>query len=199
MFKDKLRVCEAAALIALCIALCAGTWAQGRQQALSEKLVRLHVLAHSDEVVEQQIKLNVRDAVLEYLEPRLENIADGKEAELVIMENLDGITRAARRASQGRQVSVSLSTEHYPTRRYESFALPAGEYRSLRVNLGDGQGQNWWCVVFPPLCTEMVTAESVYPAISSGDLALMEQQGGYRLAFRSMEIWDGLKALFEIN
>lgn len=197
MFKDKLKICEAAALIALCIALCTGTWAQGRQQALSEKLVRLHVLAHSDEAVEQQIKLNVRDAVLGYLEPKLENAASGKDAERVIMENLDGIARAARRVSQGRKVSVSLSTERYPTRRYESFALPAGEYRSLRVSLGEGQGQNWWCVVFPPLCTQLVTAESVYPALSLEDLALMEQQQGYRLAFRSLEIWDGLKAMFE--
>lgn len=131
MFKNKLKLCETAALVALCLALCTGTWAQGRQQALSAKLVRLHVLAHSDEAAEQQIKLDVRDAVLGYLEPRLENAADGRDAERVIMENLDGITRAAKRASQGRKVSVTLSTEHYPSRRYDSFALPAGEYRSL--------------------------------------------------------------------
>ena len=68
MFRDKLKICEAAALIALCMALCAGTCAEGRQEALSGKLVRLHVLAHSDDAAEQQIKLRVRDAVLGYLQ-----------------------------------------------------------------------------------------------------------------------------------
>lgn len=197
MFRDKLKICEAAALIALCITLCAGTWAEGRQEALSGKLVRLHVLAHSDDAAEQQIKLKVRDAVLGYLEPILEDTSDSAEAERLIMENMDGIARAARRASQGRAVSVSLSMERYPTRRYENLALPAGKYRSLRVTLGAGEGQNWWCVVFPPLCTQTVLAEDAYPAISSDDLALMQRQQGYRLAFRSMELWSGLKALFE--
>ena len=112
---------------------------------------------------------------------------------------MDGIAGAARKASQGRAVSVSLSTERYPTRQYENLALPAGEYRSLRVTLGAGEGQNWWCVVFPPLCTQTVLAESAYPAISSEDIALMKQENGYRLAFRSMELWSGLKAFFENN
>ena len=197
MFRDKLKICETAALFALCIALCTGTWAEGRQQALSGKLVRLHILAHSDSALEQGIKLDVRDAVLAYLEPKLEKTSDSSQAELVIMENIDGIARAARRVSQGRPVSVSLSTERYPTRHYGSFALPAGEYRSLRVTLGEGQGQNWWCVVFPPLCTQAVLAESAYPAISSAEIALMEREDAYRLAFRSIEIWNSLKAFFE--
>ncbi|MBQ3210217.1 MAG: stage II sporulation protein R [Oscillospiraceae bacterium] len=199
MFKDKLRIWEAAVLVALSVALCTGTWAQGRQDALSGKLVRLHVLAHSDDDSEQQIKLDVRNAVLAYLEPILETAADSRGAEALIMENMDGIAGAARKASQGRAVSVSLSTERYPTRQYEDLALPAGEYRSLRVTLGAGEGQNWWCVVFPPLCTQTVLAESAYPAISSEDIALMKQENGYRLAFRSMELWSGLKAFFENN
>ena len=199
MFKDKLRIWEAAVLVALSVALCTGTWAQGRQDALSGKLVRLHVLAHSDDVSEQQIKLDVRNAVLAYLEPILETAADSRGAEALIMENMDGIAGAARKASQGRAVSVSLSTERYPTRQYENLALPAGEYRSLRVTLGAVEGQNWWCVVFPPLCTQTVLAESAYPAISSEDIALMKQENGYRLAFRSMELWSGLKAFFENN
>ena len=199
MFKDKLRIWEAAVLVALSVALCTGTWAQGRQDALSGKLVRLHVLAHSDDASEQQIKLDVRNAVLAYLEPILETAADSRGAEALIMENMDGIAGAARKASQGRAVSVSLSTERYPTRQYEDLALPAGEYRSLRVTLGAGEGQNWWCVVFPPLCTQTVLAESAYPAISSEDIALMKQENGYRLAFRSMELWSGLKAFFENN
>lgn len=189
--KDRtLRIWETAALIALCIALCAGTWAQARQEGLSRELVRLHVLAHSDEEAEQQIKLRVRDAVLEYMEPRLARVSDRTEAQLLIRRSMEGIARAASAAAEGRRVQVSLGMENYPTRQYGDIALPAGEYRSLRVVLGDGAGENWWCVMFPPLCTQAAGEEAVLSALSSGDLALLERQGGYKLGFRSVEIWN---------
>lgn len=191
--KDRtLKIWETAALIALCIALCTGTWAQARHEALSRDLVRLHVLAHSDDEAEQQIKLRVRDAVLEYMEPRLSGVSDRTEAQLLIRRSMEGIARAASAAAEGRSVQVSLGMESYPTRQYGNIALPAGEYRSLRVVLGDGAGENWWCVVFPPLCTQAVSEEAVRSALSSGELALLERQGGYKLGFRSVEIWNGL-------
>lgn len=191
--KDRtLKIWETAALIALCIALCTGTWAQARHEALSRDLVRLHVLAHSDDEAEQQIKLRVRDAVLEYMEPRLSGVSDRTEAQLLIRRSMEGIARAASAAAEGRSVQVSLGMESYPTRQYGNIALPAGEYRSLRVALGDGAGENWWCVVFPPLCTQAVSEEAVRSALSSGELALLERQGGYKLGFRSVEIWNGL-------
>lgn len=188
----KLKIWETAALMALCIALCTGTWAQGRMEGLSRDLVRLHVLAHSDDEPEQQIKLRVRDAVLEYIEPRLSLVSDRTQAQLLIRENMEGIARAAASAAEGRAVQVSLGLEHYPTRQYGDIALPAGEYRSLRVVLGDGAGENWWCVVFPPLCAQAVSTRPVQAALSSRELALMERQGGYRLGFRSVELWNAL-------
>ena len=147
-----LRAWEIAALMALSLALCAGTWAQARQQSISAALVRLHVIAVSDGAEEQEIKLEVRDAVLDYLTPVLENAEDQQQARQIITENLEGIAEAAGSAARGRQVSVTLSRESYPTRQYEGFTLPAGRYESLRVILGEGEGKNWWCVVFPPLC-----------------------------------------------
>lgn len=192
MQEKKLRIWETAALVALCAALCTGTWASHRQEGLSRDVVRLHVLAHSDEALEQQIKLQVRDAVLRYMEPRLRDMESSAQAQLIIREDMEGIAHAAAAAAGGRAVQVSLSREYYPTRQYGDLALPAGEYRSLRVILGEGEGENWWCVVFPPLCTQAVTAQSALPALSSSDLALMERQGAYRLGFRSIELWNEL-------
>lgn len=196
--KTKLKICEAAALVALSIALCTGTWAEARQRGLAGELVRLHVLAHSDEKQEQLIKLRVRDAVLDYLQPRLEGAESSIEAQQLIACELEGIARAAASVSEGRRVSVSLGTERYPTRQYDNFALPAGEYRSLKVSLGDGAGENWWCVAFPPLCTGAVS-ERLSPAMSSEDMRLITGQGGYRLGFRSIELWDKFKDLVEAD
>lgn len=190
MKAKRLKIWESIALVALCLALCVGTWASKRQESLSRDIVRLHVLAHSDDAMEQLIKLQVRDAVLRYMEPRLNGVDSSAQAQLIIRENMTGIARAAASAAEGRAVQVSLSRERYPSRQYEKFALPAGEYRSLRVVLGDGAGENWWCVVFPPLCTEAVSVESPLPALSSADIALMSRDGGYRLGFRSIELWD---------
>ena len=129
MFKgktDPLKLWECALLIALSVTLCLGAWAQGRQSAISSKLVRLHVIAASDEEAEQALKLRVRDAVLEYLSPRLIGAADSNQARAILREELEGIRLAAESAAEGRQVTVALSRERYPTKRYEGFTLPAG-------------------------------------------------------------------------
>lgn len=112
--------------------------------------MRLHVIAVSDDDTEQAVKLQVRDAVLAYLEPQLVGVTDVDTARLRIADELDGIARAAQTAAGERPVRVSLGAEHYPTRDYGTFALPAGVYTSLRVTLGAGAGHNWWCVIFPP-------------------------------------------------
>ena len=100
--KERVRIFEAALLVALCASLCAGTWAQGQQAALSRELVRLHVVAASDEAREQAVKLEVRDAVLAYLEPRLDGVEDSAAAREVISGSLQGIAEAAaERAPEG--------------------------------------------------------------------------------------------------
>ena len=149
-----LRPWELALLLAVCVTLLTGTWAQARSQLLAARLVRLHVIAVSDDDAEQAVKLQVRDAVLAYLGPQLADVADIGAAQQIIAGDLDGIARAAQAAAGERPVRVSLGPEHYPTRDYGTFALPAGVYTSLRVTLGAGAGHNWWCVIFPPLCAQ---------------------------------------------
>ena len=187
-----LRAWEIAALMALSLALCAGTWAQARQQSISSALVRLHVIAVSDGAEEQEIKLEVRDAVLDYLTPVLENAEDQQQARQIITENLEGIAEAAGSAARGRQVSVTLSRESYPTRQYEGFTLPAGRYESLRVILGEGEGKNWWCVVFPPLCLSAAESEEVQSVLNGEDLSIVTEEEGYVLRFKLVELWGKL-------
>lgn len=190
----KLKLWEAAALVALCLSLCAGTWAQARQSAISGSLIRLHVVAVSDDEAEQALKLEVRDAVLAYLAPRLKGAGDSAAARELISGELEGIAKAAAAASEGREVTVTLGCESFPTRQYEGFTLPAGKYESLRVLLGAGRGHNWWCIVFPPLCLPAAEAEQVQSVMSEDDFALVSESEGYELRFRLVELWGELTA-----
>ena len=194
--KSKFRKWELALLIALCVSLLVGVRAQARQTKLSESLVRLHVIAVSDDKTEQEIKLRVRDAVLAYLTPKLDNAQDAPSASKLIASGLGGIKAAAESASEGRRVTVSLGEEYYPTRRYGSFSLPAGSYTSLRVVLGEGQGHNWWCVVFPPLCVDAAEADRALEVLDEDDRGLITESGAYEYKFRIVELWGELVEFF---
>ena len=191
--KYKLHIAESAMLIALSITLCLALWGQGTQSKLAGGLIRLHVIAHSDSEYEQALKLRVRDAVLSCAAPLLENAKDAGDAERTLLAHIDDIKLAAVSAAEGRSVEVSLTLEAYPTRFYGSFALPAGEYTSLRVMLGSAEGQNWWCVVFPPLCSGASTAAAEEVLGSDGARLITRDGAGYMLKFRSAELWNELK------
>ena len=193
----RFRIWEISLMLALCVTLCLGTWAQARQESISGSLVRLHVLAVSDDSNEQRIKLNVRDSVLSYISPKLEDAESPDEAKRIISSELDGIKSAAETAAEGRPVKVTLTQEYYPTRDYGSFSLPAGRYESLRVILGEGEGHNWWCIVFPPVCLSAVQSEQVEEAMSVEDYALITRQDGYELRFRIVELWGELMEILD--
>ena len=191
-----LRKWEITLLLALCFTLLAGTWAGAASSRVSEGLVRLHVIAASDDATEQAIKLDVRDAVLSYLEPKLDSAADIAGAEALIEANIDGIAAAAESAAQGREVNVTLGEEYYPTREYDTFSLPAGRYQSLRVTLGEGAGHNWWCVVFPPLCLTAAESEAAFEELDGETRAIISSDGGgVQFKFRLLELWGELMEL----
>lgn len=187
-----LRAWEVAILLALSFTLCVGLWAQRTQHAISAQVLRLHVLAVNDSEEEQALKLRVRDAVLAYLEPELAGVTDRDTAREMIMERLQPIAEAAAEAADGRQVSVSFRSESYPLRRYEGFVLPAGSYESLRVVLGDGEGHNWWCVVFPPICLSAADTGKIQDVMNPEEYSLISGDGSYELRFRIVELWGEL-------
>ncbi len=189
MTKSRMKIWELSLLLALCFSLCLGTWAQAKQTTLSEGLVRLHVIAVSDDDYEQALKLRVRDEVLAYISPKLDGVKSAADAQKIISAELDGIKAAAETAAEGRSVQVTLSEEYYPTRNYEKFSLPAGRYQSLRVILGEGEGHNWWCVVFPPLCISAAEQEQAVESMSDDMKGIVTEYDGYEYKFRILELW----------
>lgn len=146
------------ALLVVFTALCLGAVETLRaQERLAVKTVRLHVVANSDSDEDQAQKLAVRDAVLPVIAALTEDCASAGQAREVLAAHLPEISAAAKSASGGRTVQATLTDEAFPTRHYESFTLPAGTYPSLRIRIGAAQGHNWWCVVFPSLCTAATT------------------------------------------
>ena len=138
--------------------------------------------------------MRVRDSVLEYLTPVLDSAESPAQAKSIISAELPNIRAAAEKCAEGRTVRITLGSEYYPTREYESFSLPAGQYSSLRVIIGEGQGHNWWCVIFPPLCAQAAgLSEQAVQALSDDDVRLVtESGGGYVVRFRLLELWDAL-------
>lgn len=139
--------------------------ASAQQHAIADKLIRLHVIANSDSEYDQNMKLFVRDAVINKLKSLLSDAKTRDEAAVIISNSTDIIRSAAGNAVNefggNYDVNVSLLNENFSTREYETFSLPAGEYLSLKVTIGEGAGKNWWCVVFPPICFSAATHEEL--------------------------------------
>lgn len=195
---DRIKIWELSLLFALCISLCTGLWAHAQQQKLSSQLVRLHIIAESDSNEDQALKLKVRDRVLELLTPALEEAEGVADAQTIIEQRLDELREVAKKAmSEGGHIpkaEASLSVESYPTRMYDGFALPAGDYLSLRIILGEGKGHNWWCVVFPPLCMTAVEDSETFTGLSEDASELIvAEEGEYRLRFRVIELFELLR------
>lgn len=197
----KLRIWEAALFLAFGLTLTAGLWSSASQSALADRVLRLHVVANSDSAADQALKLQVRDAVLVQAAPLLEGLHDPNAAEEALLPHLDELALAGKavlaQAGCHDTVSVSVEDQWFPTRNYDTFSLPAGNYRALRVVIGEGMGQNWWCVVFPPLCLASVTEEVAETAANAGlsgdQISLITgQDGQYVLKFRIIEWWQEL-------
>ncbi|MBQ1264514.1 MAG: stage II sporulation protein R [Oscillospiraceae bacterium] len=170
-----------------------------QQRQLSEKLIRLHVVANSDTQEDQAIKLRVRDAVLLEAEQIMKTADEPRQA---LQENLDKIHMAATRClmnlSRSDTVTVRLGKELFPTRAYETFSLPAGVYESLRVSIGTGSGHNWWCVVFPSIClpagSDDFSAAAQTAGMTAREICLItETSPQYEIKFKTIELLQELK------
>ncbi len=170
----------------------------GDEAEIYDNTVRLHVLANSDSAHDQEVKLCVRDAVLETITEITQGAQSAEEAEALIAENIYTVCATAKEKlcelGEDKEVSVTLSEEYYPTRDYEDFKLPAGNYTSLRVMIGEAQGQNWWCVLYPQLCTN--TAKTGETLVRTGfskdqiDILTGGEEPKYRLKFKILEIFE---------
>lgn len=195
----KLRKWECVLLVIVAVLLLSGAVLEENAQALSDQFIRLHVIANSDSKDDQTMKLAVRDEILAYAETVLPAGLSMEETEELLSARLHELEAVGAKAviayGADYPVSVSLTDTHFPTKVYEDFALPAGNYRALQVVIGAGGGENWWCVLFPPLClgavTEDVATEAMAYGVEEDSVRLITgEDEGYILKFKCLELWD---------
>ena len=200
-----LRRWEAALILGVLVAVLVCGWAARTQSALADKVIRLHVIANSDTPEDQALKLQVRDRILEEASLLFREGESLEQTALRLEASLEQLATAGQavveEAGYDYPVTASMEETYFPTKEYADFALPAGSYTALRVVIGEGAGQNWWCVVFPPLCLGSVV-ETADTAMAAGftqeDVQLIT--GGseeYVLKFRALELWGELQHWLE--
>lgn len=142
------------------------------RQKLRDQLIRLHVVGASNSEEDQTVKLLVKDAVVEYLNVAMADIADVEAAKAYVSENLPKIQKAANDALIALGVEptavATFCKEEFGKRVYDTFSLPSGIYDSLRITIGEAEGRNWWCVVFPTLCFSATAEELETVAAGAG-------------------------------
>lgn len=203
----RLKIWEIALLLGLAVVFASGAAATRTQDQLADKVVRLHVLANSDSAEDQALKLRVRDTVLAQATQWLEEAQDSRTAESLLRGKLLEVERLAAEEIQKNGYDYSVTAEvtvtEFPTREYDSFTLPAGDYLALRIIIGEGSGQNWWCVVFPPLCTAAasdVPVTALAAGLSAEEVSLItEEDSGYVLKFKTVEFWETLRQRLQEN
>ncbi len=160
------------------------------EQIETDNLIRIHVLANSDSPADQQLKMQVKDDVVRYLQPLLAQSASIDESRSIIRDNLPQIRQAAQQSAQqhGSSDIVTLQYGHFdfPVKYSGNLSLPEGNYEALRILIGSGQGRNWWCVLFPPLC---FTDSNV---VTNDDADALETEVVFKL--KSVEWWNSIRA-----
>ena len=187
----------AVALALVCSVLMGMSRFETQCQELRDNVLRLHIIANSDSDFDQQLKLKVRDAVLEETAELFES-ADNLESAICAAENsVDRIENIARETiincGKDYKIEVYIGDAYFDTREYEEFTLPAGVYKAVNIKIGKAQGKNWWCVMFPALC--IGSAAKLSDASPSG--AQIAQNGGrYVMRFKIVEIYEQIKQRF---
>ena len=201
MKSNKWNALETALLVALAVCLLTGAAALQKQDDLQQKMIRLHVVANSDSERDQALKLQVRDQVLAFTEETMRRSDSRQAANAALAEALPEIRRLAedtlRHSGCTDSVETRLEPAEFPLKAYDGFRLPAGEYMALRVLIGQARGQNWWCVVYPPLCMTAasdVTQTGIACGMEQEELSLMQEENEeYQVKFRCVELWEQLR------
>ncbi len=200
----KFRIAEISVAFALIIAVVFSVVGFGKEcEDIRDDVVRLHILANSDSEADQQVKLAVRDALLnsgkEIFNGSLNvntasEMLEAQKAELIAVAN-----NVLKENGFDYTAQIFLTEEYFTTRTYENFTMPAGEYMALKVILGNGEGHNWWCVMFPPLCLPAASENADIDAVFGEDGADIIQSGAkYEMRFKIVELIESIKSRFSI-
>lgn len=166
---------------------------------ISNRVLRLHVLANSDTKEDQELKLYVRNRILSESAGILDDVTNQKEAEQVVQKNLPRLEKAAadeiKQRGYSYPVHVGLENIYFTTRQYRQVTLPAGQYDALRVTIGEAAGKNWWCVMFPPMCLPAAEEkEELDDVLNPQQMKIVT--GEYEVRFKSIEVYEQIKDWF---
>ena len=170
------------------------------EMEIYEKTLRLHIPANSDSKEDQELKLQVRDAVIELLKDPLSECKTKEDAVRVAEEMSDEIERVSDEVinenGKNYKATVTITEEYYPRRQYEGISLAAGNYTSVKIEIGEKEGQNWWCVLFPQVCTQTASADEVLAEVgfTANQIRLLTDQEDreYVVKFKLLEIIEGI-------
>ena len=164
---------------------------------IRQNVLRLHIVANSDNAFDQKLKLKVRDAVLENLGEALKNSKNIDEAVFKTKENLSVISNTAnaviKENGYNYNAVCTVKKENFGTRVYDDFTLPAGEYNSLKIKIGKASGHNWWCVVFPTVCLPIENEPNFSKTVGKEENEIVMQGGKYVIKFRIIELYEEFK------
>ncbi len=159
-------------------------------------VLRLHVVADSDSETDQRLKLMVRDAVLKKGGEVFDGTVTADEAEKIITPHIDELKAVAEAVLKENgcdyTVDITVGEEYFATRCYEDFTMPAGVYTAVRVNIGSAEGQNWWCVMFPPLCLPAASADAD-AFFTDDEMKIVSSSPKYEPRFKIVEIYELIK------
>ena len=168
------------------------------ESEIYESVLRLHVIANSDSEEDQALKLTIRDEVLKSTQELFADCKTRDEAQEILTQNLVLIQAVAEQTVEEHgysyPVSVELGEEEYPTKNYESCCFPSGEYLSLQIKIGDADGQNWWCVLFPPMCVGAASKGNAFAEVGlTGDqynIITQTENPKYKVRFKLLEAFE---------
>ena len=163
------------------------------QPDVTSKVLRFHVRANSDSEEDQALKIKVKDAVIEKMEPLLKESKSLEESKEIIEEQMPYIEALSLAVLQTNgctdQVSVYFSTEYFPVKQYGDLTFPAGEYEAVRIDIGEAKGKNWWCVMFPPLCL----IDATYTEVPKESKEQLKEVVGEEEYNRLIPVEEGIK------
>ena len=167
-------------------------------QDIRDNVFRLHIKANSDSSDDQRLKLMIRDAILEEEGDSFGSQENPNEAIKYATDNIDTFEHIAHKVitqnGYDYSVKVTVGQSYFENREYDDFTLPAGEYEALNITIGEGQGKNWWCVMFPAVCVGASGELRDSVCEDSDEIAKNPQK--YKIKFKTVEIYEDLKKIF---
>ena len=192
--------------VALCFGLISAIFLSlavfdARCEDLRKNVLRLHIIANSDNADDQNLKLEIRDEILTQSTDLFDTATDITSAKIIAEQRLSEFKKIAEQVISDNgfdyTVSVKLDKSFFKTRVYDDFTLPAGIYDSLLITIGEGKGKNWWCVIFPEICVSAASKGDLTDTVSNESATVAKSQKRYKAEFKIVEVYQKIKKLIK--